>query len=176
MTSSNQPPTPSRMARKPRGLLRFGLRLPILFYRLHLGWLLGKRFLLLTHTGRKSGLPRRTVIEVVRRDPHSGACVVASGWGRKSDWFQNISHNPLVTITLGAKQFAARALLLSAGQGAQELLDYARRYPLAFRELSAFMTGRPLEASPQACQELANTIPLVVFEPLPEPQTGGDNG
>lgn len=50
--------------KKPRGLLRLGFRLPIWLYRLNLGWILGERFLLLTHTGRKSGLVRQTVIEV----------------------------------------------------------------------------------------------------------------
>jgi hypothetical protein len=34
------------IATAPHGLLRFGLRLPIWLYRLHLGWLLGNRFLL----------------------------------------------------------------------------------------------------------------------------------
>ena len=42
----------------PGKALRLGLRLPIWLYRLHLSWLLGERFLLLTHTGRNSGLPR----------------------------------------------------------------------------------------------------------------------
>ena len=31
-----------------RGLLRFGVRLPLWLYRLHLGWLLGERLLRLT--------------------------------------------------------------------------------------------------------------------------------
>ena len=49
----------------PRGLACLAFRLPIGLYRLRLGWLLGDR-LLLTHIGRKSGLPRQAVIEVVR--------------------------------------------------------------------------------------------------------------
>jgi hypothetical protein len=39
-------------AHEPRGLLRVGLRVPLWAYRLHLGWLLGDRFLRLTHIGR----------------------------------------------------------------------------------------------------------------------------
>ena len=30
-------------------------KLPLLLYRLRLGWLLGRRFMLLTHVGRRSG-------------------------------------------------------------------------------------------------------------------------
>ena len=34
-----------------RGLLRLGVRLPLVLYRVHLGRLLGERFLMLTHIG-----------------------------------------------------------------------------------------------------------------------------
>lgn len=30
-------------------------KLPLVLYRLHLGWLLGTRFMQLTHVGRRSG-------------------------------------------------------------------------------------------------------------------------
>src|SRR5689334_1392695 len=42
----------------PHGFSRMMYRLPVWLFHVHLGWLLGNRFLLLTHTGRKSGLPR----------------------------------------------------------------------------------------------------------------------
>jgi deazaflavin-dependent oxidoreductase (nitroreductase family) len=176
MTTSNQPQLPNRLARKPRGLLRFGLRLPIWLYRMRLGWMLGNRFLLLTHTGRKSGLKHQTVVEVMRRDPASGACVVASGWGSKADWYQNIQQTPLVNITLGSRELAARAEFISKADGARELLDYALRHPRAFRELSSFLAGQPLTANPQTCQQLAETIPIVVFEPLRHHNADSTNG
>lgn len=49
-------------ARPPRGLLRLAARLPLWLYRAGLGWLLSNRFLMLTHIGRKSGLPRQVVV------------------------------------------------------------------------------------------------------------------
>jgi hypothetical protein len=54
---------------KPAGALRLAFRLPIYLYRLDLGWLLGHRFLLFAHLGRKSGLLRETVLEVILYDP-----------------------------------------------------------------------------------------------------------
>jgi hypothetical protein len=51
----------------PRGMLRW-LRMPIWLYRLRLGWLLGNRFLMLTHIVRKSGQPPQSVLEVVGHD------------------------------------------------------------------------------------------------------------
>ena len=77
-----------------RGLLRFGLRFPVVLYRRHLGWLLGDRFLMLTHIGRKSGQPHQTVLEVVRHDGQTGEYVIASGWRGKSDWYRNLQKTP----------------------------------------------------------------------------------
>ena len=78
-------PEQFKKVRPPRGVSRWGFRLPLLVYRLGLGGVLGKRFVCLTHTGRKSGQPRQTVLEVVRYAAESGACVVAAGFGEKSD-------------------------------------------------------------------------------------------
>jgi len=74
----------------PRGLARLAFRFPILFYRVGLGVLLGTRFLLLTHTGRKSRLERKNVLEVVKYDKETGTFTVAAGFGTTSDWYRNI--------------------------------------------------------------------------------------
>jgi hypothetical protein len=50
---------------RPSRALALALRLPSYIYRLRLGGLLGHRFLLLTHRRRKSGLTRRTPLEVL---------------------------------------------------------------------------------------------------------------
>ncbi|MBK9054254.1 MAG: nitroreductase family deazaflavin-dependent oxidoreductase [Chloroflexi bacterium] len=151
--------------KKPRGLLRLGFRLPIWLYRLNLGWILGERFLLLTHTGRKSGLIRQTVIEVVRHDKETDVYLVASGFGHKSDWFLNIEQNPSVTITIKQRTLPARARLLSESDSAKELLDYAKRHPIAFRELSNVLTGKSIEATEESCRQFAKSAPIIAFEP-----------
>ena len=66
---------------RPTGALRLAFRLPIYLYRLGLGQLLGHRFMLLTHRGRRSGRVYQTALEVVRYDPSLRETVVASGWG-----------------------------------------------------------------------------------------------
>jgi deazaflavin-dependent oxidoreductase (nitroreductase family) len=151
----------------PRGLSRLAFRFPIWLYRVHLGWLLGYRFLLLTHTGRKSNLPRHTVLEVVRYDKLTGACVVASGWNTKSDWFLNVTANPIIVIQIGNKRSAATAVRLSPEAGAQELLDYSRRHPLALRELVQFM-GYRLDGTEDDIYALGRMIPMFLFKPIPE--------
>ena len=63
---------------QPAGALRLAFRLPIYLYRLDLGWMLGHRFLLFVHLGRKSGLLRETVLEVLLHDPAARQSVVSA--------------------------------------------------------------------------------------------------
>jgi deazaflavin-dependent oxidoreductase (nitroreductase family) len=148
----------------PRGLARLAFRFPIWLYRLHLGWVLGQRFVLLTHTGRKSGLPRQTVLEVVRYEKATGTCVVASGWGEKSDWIHNISANPNIIFQVGNQRAEGIATRLSPEAGSQELFDYAHHYPWALQELSRFM-GYRLDGSEQDVRALGRIIPMFMFTP-----------
>jgi deazaflavin-dependent oxidoreductase (nitroreductase family) len=151
--------------RPPHGLARLAARLPIWLYRARMGWLLGDRFLMLTHTGRKSGLPRQVVLEVVHHDKDTGTYVIASGWGEKSDWFRNIQKTPKVIVHAKSRRFEAVAVRLSLEEAERELLDYARRHPVAFRELAGFMAGQRLKGTPEDCHLLARSIPLVVLRP-----------
>jgi deazaflavin-dependent oxidoreductase (nitroreductase family) len=145
----------------PRGLQLAGLRLPIWLYRLRLGWLLGQRFLLLTHRGRATGRPRHAVLEVLGHD--EGAYYVASGWGTSSDWYRNIQATPTATITVGRRTMAVEASVLEQADAADRLLDYARRHPGAFRELTAIMGGDRLPPTPDACRRLAESVPVIAF-------------
>ena len=147
----------------PRGLARFLMRAPIWLYRLGLGWLLGKRFLLLTHTGRKTGRPRQNVLEVVRHDRPTGVYIVASGWGEKSQWFRNIQKTPEVLIQVGSRRMEATTVRLSPAEGQRELLDYSRRYPFAFRAITRRMLGQAVPATEQECLRLAQWVPLMAL-------------
>src|SRR5215472_17499272 len=102
-------PTRISEAQRPHGVARLLLRLPIWLYRFHLGWLLGNRFLLLTHTGRKSGLPRQAVLEVLQYDKARAAYCVASPWSETPDWFLNVEKTPEVIINVGGRRFPAQA-------------------------------------------------------------------
>jgi deazaflavin-dependent oxidoreductase (nitroreductase family) len=78
------------------------LRLPIWLYRARLGGLLGRRFVLIHHTGRTSRLARQVVLEVVERERASGAVVVAAGFGPRTQWYRNLlaSRHPRAGRTL----------------------------------------------------------------------------
>lgn len=147
----------------PGNALRFGLRLPIWLYRLHLSWLLGDRFLMLTHTGRKSGLPRQTVIEVVQHDQANNTYYVVSGWGEKSDWYQNIRKLPQVIIHVGGRTFQAIAEFIPMEKAIAIMNAYAREHPLAFSELSGLFLGERMKPNSDAPQRIAAKMPMVAF-------------
>src|SRR6516225_11717887 len=100
-------PTKIRDVQPPHGVARTLYRLPIRLFHLHLGWLLMGHFLLLTHSGRKSGLPRQTVLEVLLHDRAKDVYYVMAGWGEQSDWVKNIEKTPQVEIIVGRRHFYA---------------------------------------------------------------------
>lgn len=157
----------------PHGLARLAFRLPIYLYRLGLGSLLGTRFLLLTHTGRKSGYERKTVLEVVRYDEATTAFVVAAGFGPKSDWYRNIQLNPQVIVQCGRRRWAMVARLLTPDQAGEEMLGYANRHPLALRELAGFM-GYRLDGSQEDIRALGQALAMVAFQPKEMLDNGGN--
>ena len=129
----------SQIRQRPHGLSRLFFRFPILFYRFGLGWLLGGRFLLLNHIGRKSGLPRQTVLEVVNYDKAADTYYVAVGFGPKTDWYRNLLKTPQATIQVGHRKLTVTADPLSAEASGEAMVDYARRHPTAARNLSRLL-------------------------------------
>jgi deazaflavin-dependent oxidoreductase (nitroreductase family) len=152
--------------RPPSQALRFGLRLPIWLYRLHLGWLLGNRFLMLTHKGRKSGQPYRTVIEVVQFDKETDTYYAVSGWGNKADWYQNIHAYPEVVINVGRRKLKGHAIDIPLPEAIDILDKYTRQHPLAFKELTRLFLGEQLQPGRDASRRLAELMPMVAFQPM----------
>lgn len=91
----------------PNTFTRGLLRLPITLQRLGLGWLLGfAPLVVVTTRGRKSGLPRYTTLEYRR---HGSKLYVVSGFGTRSNWYQNLICEPTVTLKIGRQVYSARA-------------------------------------------------------------------
>jgi len=154
--------TTIQLPQPPRGWKASLWRAPIWFYRMGLGALLGKRFLLLTHTGRKSGQSRQAILEIVKIDSQSHTFYTVSGFGEKSHWFQNIMHTPDVTIQVGRRKMPVRAERLSLEDGEAILSDYARQHPTALRELSKIL-NIPFDGSPESIHAMAQALPVVTF-------------
>ena len=164
-------PTPRESVRnafgsRPTGALRFVLRLPVYAYGFGLGRVLGYRFLLLVHLGRRSGLLRETVLEVLRHDPAIRESVVLSGWGEEADWYRNILARPALEIRTGGERYVPEQRFLAAEENHDVISEYAGNHPLAFRFLiKAFGFGYPLDGTENERREFAGSLHLVAFRP-----------
>jgi deazaflavin-dependent oxidoreductase (nitroreductase family) len=146
------------------GPRRWLFRAPLLAYRLRLGWLFGHRLVMVLHRGRVSGLQRRVVVEVVTRDPATGAVTVASGYGPTASWYRNLLARPDAAIVLGNRRIAVHARPLTPEQGGDLMVDYARRRPRSARMVARQM-GVDVDGSEAGYRALGRILPYLRFEP-----------
>ena len=111
------------------------MRAPIWIYRARAGALFGSRILMLEHIGRKSGARRYVVLEVVDHTSPD-TYVVASGFGRKAQWFRNVRANPRVRVYVGSHApRRATARVLDQHEADRVLAAYRTRHPKAWQQL-----------------------------------------
>ena len=94
---------------------------PMTAYRLGLGPLIGRVVLLLTTTGRKTGLARVTPLqyEIINGDYHIGAAL-----GLKSDWVRNLINDPQVQFRVKNERFTGRAEVISELSETVDFIEY----------------------------------------------------
>jgi deazaflavin-dependent oxidoreductase (nitroreductase family) len=118
--------------RRPGVLGRLFFRAPLVLYRIGLGGLMPVQ-LLLTTVGRKSGRPRRAVVDVLRHDAATDTYYVVSAYGAHSDWYRNLQANPTLRVQVRWRKFSARAATLPKEEAEEVLLDHWRRHRLYSR-------------------------------------------
>ena len=142
---------------------------PVYLYRWHLGWLFGHRCLLLTHTGRKTGLRRQTVLEVVDYRRPGPEVIVVNGFGRDSDWVRNIEAKGGEEVTVGFEHFAAAHRFLDTEEAVQVMRTYERRNrfiaPVVRRGLS-WILGWEYHGSDADRRRLVAQLALIAFRPM----------
>lgn len=153
--------TEPRLQRKgsPKGIQRFLFRAPIGLYRAKLGFLLGRRFLMLEHVGRKSGEVRRTALEVVvnRED----AVYIAAAWGSEADWLKNVKADPRVTFHIGSRRYETTAVIVGNDEARDVMAAYAAAHPQLIDKLATFMLDVSGDTPEAKAQQVADTIPIV---------------
>jgi deazaflavin-dependent oxidoreductase (nitroreductase family) len=149
--------------RPPSKLLRLFYRFPIYLYRLGLGRLLGKRFIHIQHTGRKSGLPRHSVVEVAGYDPQEDAYYIAAAYGEKADWLRNMMKNPEVKAQVGGRHFDGMAARLDPDETFQLYEDYNKRHPGMIFTLSR-LVGYSVPRNEEGLHLIAQKMPAVIIK------------
>lgn len=145
-------------------------KVPRVVYELDGDRLFGHRFCLLTHRGRKTGLVRRTCIEVLRWDAANRSAVVLSGFGWRSDWLRNLESGGALELRCGGDRYVPDHRILPADEAIAVLADYERHNRLAWpivRKVLTRLSGEAYDGTPAARARLAAKLPLVEFTGRP---------
>jgi deazaflavin-dependent oxidoreductase (nitroreductase family) len=151
--------------RGPGPVFKWLFKIPVLYYRIGLGWLIGKRFLLLTTFGRKSGKPRHTPLEYVH-NTQEDAYRVAPGWGGNTDWYKNIQKNPNVTVQVGRRSFLASAEPAPDEEAAEFMMNTSRQNPQMDKVWNRW-SDKPVDGTWESYLYAARFFPSIRIKPLP---------
>jgi deazaflavin-dependent oxidoreductase (nitroreductase family) len=142
--------------------------MPALLYDWNAGWLLGHRFLRLTHVGRRSGRRYRTVLEVIGTGSAPGEVIVMAGSGPSADWYRNLQAHPAIEVAIARRRFEPAHRVLAESEAAAVLADYERRNRWAtpvVRRVLTWLVGWEYDGTEEARRRLARELPLVAFRP-----------
>jgi deazaflavin-dependent oxidoreductase (nitroreductase family) len=156
------------MMARPSRFWQLVFRLPVYLYRWRLGWLLGRRFLLLIHVGRRSGRQHETVLEIMEYRPPGPEVVVMSGWGANAQWLRNIEAHPGPEVVIGCDRFVASHRVLGADAAIAVLAGYERHNRYAawiIRTVLSLLLGWPYRSCDSDRRRLASQLPLIAFSP-----------
>ena len=153
---------------KKRSMLWYLFRAPVYLYRWRLGWLLGNRFLLLMHTGRRTGRPHQTVLEVVEYQKQGPEVVVMNGFGPDCDWVRNIEAKPGEEVVVGSCRFVASHRFLGEEEAMKVIRDYENRnrfFAPIVRAGFSWLLGWPYRGGENDRSGLVKQLPLIAFRP-----------
>ncbi len=124
--------------------------------------------MILTATGRKSGLPRTTGVSYMFLN---GSYISFSGWGVSSNWYRNVVANPEVTLRVGGKTIHATTKPILDPNRRLELMLRMREQskhcgpPLFIRPLLKLTKAFDYDAEIAMAVEHAAELPIVEFVP-----------
>lgn len=152
------------MQDRPGPFFKWLFKLPILQYKLGMGWMVGKYFLLLTTTGRRSGKRRYTALEYIY-DKENDSYRIAAGWGGKTDWYRNLLKNPNVRVQVGRRKFDAIAERVRDEDVAKFMMDVSKLNPRMERVWNRW-SDKPVDGTFAGYLYAARSFPSVWLKPV----------
>lgn len=120
--------------------------------------------LLLTTTGRTSGLPRVTPLQYEKIDD---AFYIASARGIEADWYKNILANPRVHVQMREQVFDAIAEPVTHPTRIANFIELRlRRHPVMIRLIMHLFDRLPLRFDRADLERLGQHKAMVVLHPL----------
>ena len=142
---------------------RLLFRAPLWLWRLGLGPLIGDLFLMLTSTGRKSGLPRHAALEYHYL---RGTIYVVSAFGERSAWHKNILADPRVTVQTARATQSMRAVHVIDDAELLEVYEVFKRRDAPLTNW--YMRSLDIQDNPDDILAKKDRIHLLRFDPIRE--------
>jgi len=122
--------------------------------------------LLLTTTGRKSGLPRVTPLQFEEID---GDYYIASARGQAADWFKNIQANPNVHVQIQEREFDAVAEPVTDPVRIADFIELRlKRHPVIIRLIMTLFDGLPLRFTRAEFEKFCQEKAMAILRPIRE--------
>ena len=144
------------------------LRAPARLYDWRLGWILGRRFLRLTHLGRRTGRKYQTVLEVVGENRGRDEVIVIAGLGHSAQWYRNVLAGKATEVAICRERFAPLHRELDRLEAADVLAVYEQRnryIAAVVRRVLSWLVGWRYDGTEAKRQRLASELPMVALRP-----------
>jgi deazaflavin-dependent oxidoreductase (nitroreductase family) len=135
---------------------------PQFFYAVGLGPIYGRLVLLLTTTGRISGLPRVTPLQY---EEINGKIYIGSARGTMADWYKNIQADPRVKVRVRSREFHGIAEPVADPSRVVDFLEYRlKKHP---RMIGFIMSREGVSKSPSRSEleKHAQNKAIVIITP-----------
>ncbi|BBY25813.1 nitroreductase family deazaflavin-dependent oxidoreductase [Mycobacterium stomatepiae] len=120
----------THIQQEPGRLLWAINRIPTWIFKLGMGRLLGSRFAMITHRGRKSGAHHTVIIETADGSIQQGRLVYIIAYGTRAQWYKNLKASPAVSIEIAGKTYhQPRYEFLDKAATERAIASYWARYP-----------------------------------------------
>jgi deazaflavin-dependent oxidoreductase (nitroreductase family) len=132
-------------------------------YAIGLGPVVGKIILLLTTTGRKTGLKRVTPLQYEEID---GKYYLGSARGIQADWVRNIQADPNVAVRVKSLNFQGKAEVVTDPKRFADFVEIRlQRHPVIVGMIMQKAHGLPKQPKREQLEALAENEALVIITP-----------
>ncbi len=143
--------------------MKYIQKLHRVLYAIGLGSAIGKIILLLTTTGRKTGLKRITPLQYEEID---GKYYLGSARGLKADWVRNIQADPHVDVRVKLLGFQGQAEVVTDPECFADFVEIRlERHPFIIGLIMQKAHGLPKQPSRKQLENLAEKEALVIITP-----------
>ena len=144
--------------------MKYIQKLHRVLYAIGLGSVIGRIILLLTTTGRKTGLKRVTPLQY---EEIEGKYYLGSARGLQADWVRNIQASPQVEVRVKSSTFEGQAEVVTDPVRMADFVEVRlQRHPFIIGLIMQKAHGLPKQPSREQLEKLAEQEAFVIITPV----------